>query len=1273
MAGTGSVNILAGSVLDLSVASKIAGSATTPGTSAYYGQFSGKLHIRAPRTSGNNDLLVGAFNGVIIDASSILVEGYRIYDLTASGGAISSTVQTNIRTDATNFLGAAGTTTANYTNITNRLLANNAGLAGLLVLAPGVEIINRTGDLTLGTSSSTTTSDWNLSNFRFGARNAAGVLSMRAAGDLVFYNALSDGFTPTLASSDVSWLWTALLAPQNALLPVNEQSWSYRLTAGADFTAADYSSVLPATALAAGKGTVKLGKTGTNLSTGNGTSATTLSAITNRFQVIRTGSGSIDISAARDIQFLNQFATIYTAGTAVADITLGGLFKVPSLFPVNSTALGVAQQDYAAQFSMAGGDVNLHAGGNIERLTLANSVLVVDSQLQMPTNWLYRRGYVDAATGVFGKDSNGTSTSTTWWVDFSNFFQGVGALGGGDVSLTAGSNISNVDAVVPTNARMPGYTDSSQTTTARPDTSRLVELGGGDLSIRSGKDIDAGVYYVERGNGILVAGGEIRTNATRSVLDANRTFLASTYTRLPTTLFLGKGAFDVSGNGDVLLGPVANPFLLPSGQLNGYYNKSYFSTYGVDSSVTVSSLGGDVTLRTAASQSAGLEEGLLSLWYKNKLLFNSNTASASARKPWLRLSERDVAPFASLFALQPGTVSAFSFSGDVNLAGGLLLSPSPRGNATILARGSINALQPSGIVVTNGTTTTYWGTARINLSDADPAKIPGITNPFGYQSLVGTSSLAATTQAGFLDFIKVLLEESGDTLGANVTLQTRQALHSAGPLHLGDTEPLRLYAADGDISGLTLFSGKSSRIIAGRDISDIAFYLQNTGAGDTSVVASGRDLIPYSTQTLLRQQATTGGNIINLGLSGRPRDGDIQISGPGTLQVLAGRDLDLGLGSNNPTGTGTGITSIGNTRNPYLPDTGANLVVGAGIGLARGLSDSALNLAEFIATYVLTDEGAAYVSEISPGVVFANLSKEEQSRIAIEVFNRILRDAGRSYSKTGNYQSALDAIKVLYGSGTHLWDGEIRTRSRDIRTSSGGDITLFAPGGGLTLASSTTGSTLAPPGIVTASGGNISIFANNDIDIGIGRIFTLRGGNEIIWSSKGDIAAGSSSKTVQTASPTRVRIDPQSGAVQTDLAGLATGGGIGVLASVAGVAPGNVDLIAPEGTVDAGDAGIRVSGNLNISATQVLNSSNIAVSGSSAGTPAPVSVGASIGALTSAATTGAAVTATETQSERQATRQTETEEEAPSIFSVEFIGYGDPGEDEQQNENEDGL
>ncbi|MCW1911936.1 filamentous hemagglutinin family protein [Luteolibacter sp. GHJ8] len=1265
--GDGSLSIQAGSILNLSVASKVAGDALTPGSSAYQGQFSGQLHLRASVLG--NDIRVSALDGTIRDASSVIVEGYRLYDLTSSGGNITTAVQNQIRSDAAAFFGVNGTASANSAAITQRLLANNPGLESILVLAPGAEIINRTGNLTLGSSTSNQSADWDLSGFRFGAKGAAGVLTMRAAGDLVLFNALSDGFTPTLANSDPSWLWTARLANYNAALPANAQSWSYRLTAGADLSGADFADTIRTST-----GSLKLGKTGTNIASSTGITATTLSAITNRFQTIRTGSGDIEINAAANVQFLNQFATIYTAGTRVSDPTMGGTFRLPSLSLTGlPSSLGNAQQTYAALYSMAGGDVRIHAGNNIERLTLTNGNLVADSQFQMPSNWLYRRGYVDPATGTFGINRHGESASTTWWIDFSNFFQGVGALGGGDVTMTAGNNISNVDAVVPTNARMPGYTDSTQTTRVRPDSSKLLELGGGDLLVQAGNDIDAGVYYVERGHGSLDAGGSIHTNATRSVLAQSNINVGqgTTYTQLPTTLFLGKGGFDISARGDVLLGPVSNPFLLPGGLLNSFWHKSYFSTYAQDSYVNVSSLGGDVTLRNAATMPGQTEAEavpLLQSWYSNKLLY-APTLSASDAKPWLRLNETAIAPFETMFTLRPGSLEATSFSGDIALVGSFNLSPAAKGSLELLASGSINALQPNGVVNLKGVTTTMWGRSLINLSDADPAAIPGIATPFAYQVLAGTSNSAASTGGLlFLDFVNRLFAESGGTIGQNTVLQTKQALHAAGLLHRDDEEPTRIYAGSGDISGLTLFSPKETRVIAGRDIADIALYIQNLRASDASIVASGRDLSPYDSSSLLRVASQQRANAIND--DSAPQAGDIQISGPGSLQVLAGRDLDLGTGPNNPDGTGTGINSIGNTRNPYLPFDGADLVVGAGIGASAGLSASNLNIPEFIDAYVLTPEGEKYLKEIAPGIVFADQPEEEQARLALEVFFRLLRDAGRNYAINGNYDSALDAIKVLFGTEP-VWDGDILTRARDIRTTNGGDIAILAPGGGLQLASTILGNPLSPPGIITESGGNISIFANNDINIGIGRIFTLRGGNEIIWSTKGDIAAGSSSKTVQAAPPTRVLIDPQSAAVETDLSGLATGGGIGVLATVKGVPPGNVDLIAPEGTVDAGDAGIRVSGNLNIAANQVLNAGNIAVTGSSAGTPAAPSA-PSVTTVTTTANTVSS-TAEDAASNTAATKEEEAEPELiqpDSEISVELIGYGG-GEDEDEEDDEE--
>ena len=328
------VDIQAGSSIDLSIA----------------GGAGGALHLRAPQNSGGTDLAVNTINGSITGASGIVVEGYTIFD--ASDGSIDNQ-ESNVMSNGQTFGG-------NATAIANRIFGQstnpaNPALASIALVEPGAEIINTGGDLTLS-------NDWDLSNYRFGTQKPVvdqygdflydnngnqifsgilpGILTLRASGAIIFNGSLSDGFGDGSGPLDI---------PQNnignnalyleALLPrfqdgSAQASWSYNITSGADFAAADSQRVLPvgSPSFGANGGSVLIGQNGYNdISSPFGTSATVDTAIDGLYQVIRTGAGSINVSAGGNVELLNQFATIYTAGAVVADPTMQNTFDVPVL------------------------------------------------------------------------------------------------------------------------------------------------------------------------------------------------------------------------------------------------------------------------------------------------------------------------------------------------------------------------------------------------------------------------------------------------------------------------------------------------------------------------------------------------------------------------------------------------------------------------------------------------------------------------------------------------------------------------------------------------------------------------------------------------------------------------------------------------------------------------------------------------------------------------------------------------------------------------------
>src|SRR5262249_2505312 len=167
------------------------------------------------------------------------------------------------------------------------------------------------------------------------------------------------------------------------------------------------------------------------------------------------------------------------------------------------------------------------------------------------------------------------------------------------------------------------------------------------------------------------------------------------------------------------------------------------------------------------------------------------------------------------------------------------------------------------------------------------------------------------------------------------------------------------------------------------------------------------------------------------------------------------------------------------------------------------------------------------------------------------------------------------------------------------------------------------------------------------------RIFTEQGGDMTIWSSNGDINAGKGSKSSADV-PTPIFVCDVNHFCTVDARGEVTGAGIATLQTIPGALPGNVNLIAPRGTVDAGDAGIRVSGNLNVAALHVANAANFQTQGTQTGVPTAAAV--NTGALTSAS---AAASAATQAAQSLARAQTNPAPQRHWIISVQVEGFGD--------------
>ncbi|HEY4078702.1 MAG TPA: filamentous hemagglutinin family protein [Rhizomicrobium sp.] len=1031
-----------------------------------------------------------------------------------------------------------------------------------------------------------------------------------------------------------------------SMLLAGGNSSSYRFVAGADVASTDPLAVRRG----ASDGAILLDSHIDYVDTASG-------RVLHAPNVIRTGTGDIDIAAAGDIRWVDDVApvAIYAGGAPADGTSVSSTVSVvqPSLnssINFNSSpelvVTGAANPDN-------GGHVNLTAGGDI----------IGQQNIQDKDG---------SATGLIGAE-----TTQYWWqwmqlanvgtsrsaITFSSFDQGVMSVGG-DVNVDAGGDILQLQVSLPTTWTIDGAQN-------------LRTIGGGNLDVRAGGDILSGSYFVSRGQGSIVAGGRIGADFNRTDVTAigqppgtpgRAPTPNATGTEVATILAIQDGQVRVQAGKDVDIGGVFNPSWLDAGGVTTLSPQHHpdGQAYSAASSLTVQAQRGDLSYGSLISPTSLFAAGL-----------DTNDGGFGAYQAG------DVLP---------ASINFTAVQADLNLLAPGELFPSATGNLSLLAGESANFRRPADL-----NNYYVWG-----MIDASASLLPSPLNPDG---LVVKNSGGFGNGGYFIGDIGG--QHSVDILHAN----------DEEPVRLYALNGDIVNGIGGGYKGFIFETPKTTRIEAGRDIVDLAYLGQQLHASDISLVRAGRDI--YDTPLSLALVAVTIGDggfgnapvmpailqggsgtlMVEAGRDIGPLASQAQLADVKAVNFFGPAYPNKGLG------TMTGIDSVGNTFNSSLPSEGANIQVLYGVGPGIAADD-------FIAHYVdpvagvtgvpsLSGDLVSFVENYETGLklntgtaidkvptelsvqqawdIFNTLSDEQRMLFVQKGLFKILATVGKDYndptsSFAGKYGRGYEALNTLFpaslgytangleggsnGAQKTIDTGDLDLRSTTIQTQQGGDIGIFAPGGEALL-----GSAGAKPiagggggpnttGVITMQTGDVDIFTDRSVLLAQSRIFTEQGGGMTIWSSNGDINAGKGAKTSIELAPATYLCNPD-GYCALDPAGQVSGAGIATLQTIPGAPVGDVYLIAPRGTVDAGDAGIRVSGDLIIAAQSVANADNIQVQGKAVGLPPKP--------VTNLTLTTASTAATEAATIAQNMNQ-----HHDSTISVEVTGFGGESKEPDQ-------
>ncbi|WP_457336134.1 filamentous haemagglutinin family protein [Rhizobacter sp. P5_C2] len=1226
----------------------------------------GTVTLRAPRVGSDvaitalpADYLVGAREEIV---EATIAKNYTgNLTLNASGTASAANPLPTLRTDLKTYL-----SDANRSAMTARLgRIGDADFhlrAGLDISTSGSITVANTIDFAagVGADGSVTNAAW-----RYGGSTTktseAGALTLRAAGDVTLTGGLQDGFV------------TAATGDANArLLPYAGDSWRFQVTAGADRSAAAAATTNGTT------GSVTLQPSG----------ASTNPAI------VRTGTGRIDIAAGKDIVLRGNNVAIYSGGERAAD-------SAAYAASITNTRL----LNLNPSFTEHGGGVTLEAGHDIVASVPSN---------QLINHWLWRAGRSDV-DGGFAGDS---LAPTAWWVNAATFSQGIGALGGGDLTLKAGNDLRSLTAAVPSNAHL--------SVDAQGRAGELVQHGGGTLDVQAGGRISGGAYYAQRGELNLRAdslGPQASADPLIVALGSNTARLQA---RSGAELF---GAFNPTW------APVLNLFETPAGQASPA--NSAFTTYTDDSRLDLRSLTGEVSLAGSLGGTR-LPSG------------GSNQALLSTR---LR----------TMFDVLPPNADLVAFGGDVDIGRAFLLAPAARGQLRVLADGNVG------------------GAGALVMAALDPANLPSVDAPVSTTAWISTATrllradldpntgkpiIGSTWGLNRIDNHGTTILHEGDTLPVAVIARNGDI----SDLRIETPKPL-LAEAGGDIRDVKILAqnldaDSVTRLHAGGalTLSDGSPNVTVTGPGIAEVLAGGQINLGSSTDGLL-----TRGNLINTGLpvggatlivaSGLGRGSDGFVQPPDYANVLrqfvaydafasTGQDA-AGLNALVLSGTDfgplqqalqdrSGALRDGSAFQVWLNALPAAARMRLALELAQrvqavanqrfvatantesfapgylsfhdlfpALTSNLAGLRQFVASNpfagadnagTLRDDALKGLPDALAAVLRQGLADPAQAADANSAFNQALaqldpallaagsrqlvsqvqglagstldalRGAGRVGAKVGTpFAKGLDDLARAFSPAGPVARNDITLVFSQIKAEQSGDVVLLAPRGGVLAGLANPPAGVAANkqayqlGVLTLGGGDILSMTRDNFDVYRSRVFTVAGGDVHLWASLGNIDAGRGPRDTVVAPPPRLVVDTDTGLVTLDVTASVSGSGIGALKTRDDQKPSDIRLIAPNGFIDAGEAGIRAeTGTVTLGTNIVLNAGNIAAGGGVSGgavvvappTPVPQS-----------SNTSAADKAVEQTQKALTDQQKDADERAKKErrkrVTGEFIGFGD--------------